>query len=388
MLLCLLLKDDFDFYRVRQSALTHLGRGRPEEQTPTRGLEKKALVISRELLFHTRKKYPPAKKENLRKAVEAEREELLPVKNAQFHMEITEQTDTFSLVDLWGWDGGVLDEVRKSFRFDYVVPEDLLFRSEEPELVIFERDGLFHVVACGQQGWSGSSTLREVNAREVELFIRGLGRYGADLTRIRCLLDEPLFPEREIMGIAIEYADPSEYGTIFLNVQSLNVRDFKAPWSLELSDKVPVLARCVIYVLLAYALALYMSGRQYDNAIKDASAKLSTLRTKLSQATVKGKDETAVFLQEFQTKRQSLVRPVRVMDALAGRLPPETTVTRLNFGEKTLDMALTSKEPLRIMDVLSEGTDCVTAPSIKGAISVKQGSPITFNVSVELKPCQ
>jgi hypothetical protein len=388
MLLCLLLKDGTRLYRLRQSVVTALEDGAGEGRTPLRGFEKKVLVVSKELTFHTRKKYPPATKENLRKAVEAEIEELIPIKNPQFCMQVSERTDTFTLVDLWGWDSAAVNEVRRSFRFHYVLPEDLLFYSDAPEVILFEREGVLHAVACGEDGWKGSISLKEPTVREMEFFLRGTGRFGTGLMAIRCLTGENPFGRNEIMGIPVDVRGPAEYLAILSGAAKVPLRDFKAQWTIDVSSRAPLVARSLIYVLLAVSLGLYLAALQHDTAIRQANAKLSALRAKLSQATVKGKDDTAALLQEFYEKRKGLIPPLKVMNALAGALPPDTAVQRMVFGEKTLDMTVVSKEPLRVMEVLSSGPECIASASIKGAINMTPGRPVTFPAVLELKPCR
>ena len=82
-------KDGLDIYRFVDKKPVRQASGGLEEIKPIRKIfDKKVLIIGRELLFHTRKRYPPAPIKKLTKAVEIEVKDIFPISKPAFHSRI------------------------------------------------------------------------------------------------------------------------------------------------------------------------------------------------------------------------------------------------------------------------------------------------------------
>ncbi len=73
-------KDGLDVYRSADKKPVKLASGSLDKLKPIRAVfDKKVLIVGRELLLHIKKRYPPAPKEKLTRAVGLEIRELFPI---------------------------------------------------------------------------------------------------------------------------------------------------------------------------------------------------------------------------------------------------------------------------------------------------------------------
>jgi hypothetical protein len=69
MLVCYLTKDEAKFYQIKGDKISEIS---PGAFKLTKYLQKRVLVISRELLFYTRRSYPPIPLKKLKDALKVE----------------------------------------------------------------------------------------------------------------------------------------------------------------------------------------------------------------------------------------------------------------------------------------------------------------------------
>ena len=152
-------KDGLMFIGLLDEKPVKQASGSLEELKPIRGiLDKKVLIVSRELLLHTRKRYPPAPIKNLTKAVGLEIEDLFPISKPAFYCRVFESSTAYTTLDIWAWESEQYERLREVFPFNYLVPEDLAYSSDVPEIKIFQYRGMSNILAhSGHQFLGGAS---------------------------------------------------------------------------------------------------------------------------------------------------------------------------------------------------------------------------------------
>jgi hypothetical protein len=389
MLIGFLTKPGLEIYRLKESEIRRLSWVVPKTGMLGKAgiLEKRVLVIGREYLFHTKKKYPPMSRENIKKAVDMEIGSIIPIQGLAHCFRIAEQSASYTLIDIWGWDPALYAEVEDRFAFHYVVPEDIAYFSIEPEIAAMKRGDYFQLLAYGSDGFTNGLTIRTLALKELEMFLRGMGK-NAELTKTINVYGGAAGALGEsVMGIPVYYHEEIETPLFLADVARLPLKEFKVDRKMEVATYAPLVLRGIIYFLLAYALSLFIAEKRYDTSIAEVAKKLSAARKQLSQVSVKEKEGGTDLIKELEEKRKLRINPLPVINALARSLPESSYVTKMNFLGPNLDLTLSARDPLQVMEVLTVSTDCVQSATLKGAFAKPKDFANNLPVTLELKPC-
>ncbi len=380
-------KNGIEVYRVKNSELTRIASGNLDTLKPFTGFGKKVMIVARELLLYTRKRYPPTTRENIAKAISIEIRDIFPLESPAYFFRVSEQTATYSLVDIWAWDCSQYEGVRKVFPFTHVLPEDMAFISDEPEISIFEHDGLKHLVASNKNGFIGGLSLRTLTDDGIEMFLRSLGRHSLEIKRIRlyCALEN--FSSENFSGtLPVVNEQQKDYPPCLKNINRLVLKNFRYAREIPFTPSIKLLLRLIIYFMIIYSFSLFITTENYDSAIQETSKRLDSLTKELTGVgQIKGSDDHSDIINELIEKRKSRIGPLAVMDALAEFIPEGTSITRMILNENNLELSLSSKDPLNVIRNLS-GARCVKTVKLKGAPYKAQDS-YNFLLTLELVPC-
>lgn len=363
-------KEGLEVYRYVSQKPQRLASLSLNEMKPIKGfLDRRVLIVGRELLLHLRKRYPPAPVKKLMQAVEIEVKDLFPFSKPAFCCRLFESSTSHTTLDIWAWESEPYAQVKKIFPFHYVVPEDLAYSSDIPEVKIFQYRGMTHLLAhSGPRFLSGASTpAAGIEEEEMERFLSGLGRYRPDIKQIKVYgplqvhFKDGAIPK--IVRVAQE-----DYPPCLNQLLGLNLQEFKSKREFLLSLKIDLLLRILIYLVLGYGLLLYLTARNYDQMALEIKEKIASIDRKISshkEAGQKGKDYSDA-LREANEKIRSRPSPLKVMDILARKLPDESFVTRMVLNESNLEISVSSKDPLTVIKALGEAEEVKTV-KLKGA---------------------
>jgi hypothetical protein len=359
---------------------------------PIRGvLSKKVLIVGRELLFHTRKRYPPASIKNLTKAVGLEIGELFPISKPAFHCRVFESSTAHTTLDIWAWESEQYERLREVFPFDHLVPEDLAYSSEVPEIKIFQNRGMTHILAhSGHQFLSGASYPDgTIDEKEMERFLSGLGRYRSDIKRIKVYGAAP-FQFRDARIPEISSVAHEDYPLCMDYLTDLNINEFKVKRDIRLSSKIYLLCRIAIYLILGYGLMLYLTTKNFDQTLGEIRQKISAMDAKSSHGGIGGRSEDySNIIKEVNEKLSRKYSPLKVMEILAKSLPVGTFITRMVLSDNRLEVSVSSKDPLSVVKALgsAEGIKTVRLKGAPGKGAPGKGAATesyNFNVTIEL----
>jgi hypothetical protein len=387
VLVLFLKRESAEIFRVKEGTQERLAAGRLSEISLPGGFDRKVLVLSRGLVNHTRKRFPPTTRENIGRVIEMELEDIFPVKPSAFYFRIAEETKNYTLVDVWGWDASVYKPIEDGFSFGYVIPEDVLHKAEKPEVRVVEEDGFFHLIACDAGGFREGTTIKSLTPESLELFIKSLGEFGYELETIRLFVKERSIPEAFFGEFNHSYEEASPSTALVPALAQLPLKEFRVSRKVALAAKAPILMRAAIYCVIVYSCALLVSGIRFDRAINEASGSLTTMRAEFGRVSTQGKEDGGDAYRDMEERRKAFPKALPIIDSLARSLPADAHVTRIAFGEGTADVIVTARDPLRVLEILSKA-DCVKTANVKGTLASSKAGVTTFPVILELTTCE
>jgi hypothetical protein len=381
-------KEGLEIYRYGNNKPVRQASGALDQLSPVHGaFRKKVLVVGRELLFHQRKRYPPAPKEKLVKALGLEVKSLFPLSDPAYHCDVYEASPTHTTLEIWAWDRGAYPELKKVFPFDYVIPEDLCYAAEAPEVRIFRFRGLTHVLAhSGRRFLEGASFPAEENGGEIPLerFLQGIGRHREEIKRITYYGEGP-YPFKIPEG-GEAYRSPSrEYPLCLDFLPRIDLKEHREKREFRFGFRRDLLFRLAIYLVLGYGLVLYAVGEKYDRAIEESRKKAKGIEEQIKVKTPPGKaGDYSEVVGEINERLKTRPSPLKVMNTIAAKLPAESTVNRMVLNENNVELVVVAKDPIAVVKALGSG-EGIRNVRLKGApAKPSAGEVYNFTLVVEL----
>ena len=366
-------KEGLDIYRFVDKKPVKLTSASLDRLKPIRGvLSKKVLIVGRELLIHTRKRYPPALEEKLMKAVGVEIGDIFPITKPVYHCRVYESSSAYTTLDIWAWGSEDYARLKEVFPFNYVIPEDLAFSSDVPEVKVFQYRGMTSMLAhsgnrfLGGASYPDSGPISGINERDVERFFSGLGRYGSDIKQMKVYGSVP-FKLKDIGLPEIARVTQGDYPPCMDYLSSLNLNEFKVKGEYRLSSKIDLLCRLSIYLILGYGLMLYLTARNYDQAAGEIRQKIKAIDGKISLGDAGQKTgDYSEIIREINGRLATRHSPLKVMDIIANKLPTGSFINRMVLNENNLEVSVSSKDPLSVVKAIG-GAEGVKVARLKGA---------------------
>jgi hypothetical protein len=381
-------RDGLDVYQYVDEKLLKKVSGSLNELKPIKGiLGKKVLIVGRELLLHTRKRYPLAPIEKLTKAVGLEIGDIFPILKPAFHCRVYESSNTYTTLDIWAWDSEPYAQLREVFPFNYIVPEDLAYSSEVPEVKVFQHRGMTNILAHSGDRFLGGASYPDAGTdeKDVERFLSGLGRYRSDIKQIRVYGSTPFqFKEAEILEI-LRVAQ-GDHPPCIDYLAGLNLNEFKVKGDIHLSSKIDFLCRILIYLILGYGLMLYLTVRNYDQVAWGIREKINSIDKKISLNKDAGHriEDYSDIVKEINERIRARSSPLKVMDMIANRLTAGSFINRMKMNENNMEISVSSKDPLSVIKAFG-GAEGVKTARLRGAPIKDSGTGLyNFIIILEL----
>jgi len=380
-------KDGLDVYRYVDKKPVKQASGSIGGLKPIRGvLDKKVLIVSRELILHTRRRYPPAPKEKLFKAIGLEIGDIFPFSKPAFHFRVYESTRAHTMLDIWAWESEPYGRLKEVFPFNYVVPEDLVYSSDVPEVKVFQYRGMTNILAHSGGRFLGGASYPDsgIDENNMERFLSGLGRWRSDIKQIKVYGSVP-FRFKDVGESKILKVAAGDYPPCMDGLAALHMKEFKVKGDARLSSRIDLICRISIYLILGYGLMLYLTVRNYDHAAGEIRQKISAIDAKISHREIGQRiEDYSDIIKEVNNKLSTRRSPLKVMDILAKSLPVGTFITRVVLNENNLEVYVSSKDPLSVVKALG-GAEGIKTVRLKGAPGKDAATgSYNFNVTVEL----
>jgi hypothetical protein len=291
-------------------------------------------------------------------------------------------------VDIWAWESGEYEKIKKVFPFTHVLPEDVALISEEPEVSVFEQNGLQNLIAHNRNGFIGGLSTRALTEETLEMFLHSLGRYASEVKRIKIYDTKEISDKNSIGTIPLVYEQRKDHPVSLRDLNRLDLKEFKVRGEKPFKLDIRFALRVAIYLLIIYSLSLYINKRYYEATIDEVSKRLDAI--KVEQSTLRKetqKEGYSEVINELKEKRKSRLDPLPVMDSLAKSIPEGSYLTRMSLNEGSLELSFSSKNPLDVIKNLST-VRCVKSVKLKGAPMKTPEGTFNFLLSLELMPCQ
>jgi len=381
-------RDGLDVYQYVDEKLVKKVSGSLNELKPVKGiLGKKVLIVGRELLLHTRKRYPPAPKEKLTKAVGLEIGDIFPILKPAFHCRVYESSNTYTTLDIWAWDSEQYAQVKKIFPFNYIVPEDLAYSSEVPEVKVFQYRGMTNILAHSGDRLLGGASYPDagIDEKDVERFLSGLGRYRSDIKQIKVYGAVP-FQFKDAGIPEISRVAQGDHPPCIDYLAGLNLNEFKVKGDIHLSSKIDFLCRILIYLILGYGIMLYLTARNYDQVAWGIREKINSIDKKISLNKDAGHkiEDYSDIVKEVNERIRARPSPVKVMDMIANRLTAGSFINRMILNENNLEISVSSKDPLSVIKTLGDAEGVKTARPRGAPIKDSATGSYNFIIMMEL----
>ncbi|MBF0606194.1 MAG: hypothetical protein HQL61_01410 [Magnetococcales bacterium] len=332
-------------------------------------LHKNVLIVSKELLHYRRAKYPPTSTKNLAGIIANDVADLFPMINApDFHYRLFDSRNNYSLADIWAWPSQLIRGHARDLQCAYVIPEDALFISAQPEVTIYNHAAFDYAVAHDSRGFIDSRTfVHPLRQTDIDLFLHGLGNFRQDISHINSYLQQPT-PHPPSLG----------------RLNRINLKPFKTT-NQHSNANLPLLYRLAAYAVCGYVAWAYFTIRQIDdsiNSVQDKTKKINKQVTLL--VNLKSKDTTTKLAEELQNKLGQAPNPVECIDALAGALSYGTYVNHLNISYGGVEAALTSSDPAGAIKALSASSS-VQSVQLKGEPQKDAQNIYRFRLSIGIR---
>ncbi|MCG6553619.1 MAG: hypothetical protein L7F77_14945 [Candidatus Magnetominusculus sp. LBB02] len=379
---CYAKKAGCEFYKISKAGISVALNGKTNKF-----MGKNVLVLSRELVFYWREKYPPLQQKtqkNLKGIISNDLAEMFPMIAAPaFHYNIFESHANYTLVDIWAWESRDVEALAKEFPLNYLIPEDLLFVSAQMEATIYAEGEKVYAIAHGPNGFIGSRSLAiPLTESGIEVFLRSLGACWQEIKRLNlCGMDLPSCSA--IMDIPINAIKDEGYPISLKGLNSFKLAPFSTRSWQSAVDK-ELLFRIVVYSMAAYTASSWLSMRKLDMSIEDIereTAKASKRITELAE--LQDKDVTAKLLVALAKKVGDLTPPLDVIEVLSRVISDGSHVTQLNINNRNVDVNLVSADPSGVINKLSTIKEVETV-KLMGE-PTREGQSYKFRLSLEMR---
>ena len=361
--------EGIEIYRIKKDAVETVASGPAGELKPVREWGNKVLILGKELSFYTRKKYPALSNKDLGNAVRIDAGDIFPLKQPSYTFKVWERAETYLLVDVWAWPRSIESEAARCFPYTHVIPEDMAFLSQRPELTLFQgQNGITHAVAHDSEGFVGAFSFanRTPGEQQLSLFLKNVSEIAQINVYDQKALDvaERL---RARLGAAVRIVDNVEWPASIEGVRSIQLKGYGAGLHEDYIAKLALPLRIGLYMTLGCALMLYVTDRNYTSALGEIESRIERLSkdTKAAATTVKGRDETD-NAKKIAEKVKGNRTPLAAMEVMARYLPEDAYVTRMVVNETGIDLSLSAKEPLKVIKSLS-GAEPVKTVKLQGS---------------------
>ena len=296
---------------------------------------KRLLVVSRGQCLHIRKKYPSTSVANIAAAVQMEVSELFPIKTTAFVHRIFDITETYMLVDIWAWEASTAENLRAGFPFTHVIPEDLVFVADRPELLLWSQGEKQMFLAYGSRGFLGGATVvGEEPEGAKQRFLRSLGTYGDGIQEV-------------------QVKNPGEPPCLAV-LHKVPLKAFKVKAQKKFTIPLEMGVRMGAYCLLAYALFLFLTLQKYQEVGEQLSQTLNEVNQQVKDQLHNGeRPEDQESMQAIKDWLQQNISPLEVMNLLAEHLPQQDYLLRLAINQRKVDMTISGRDPLKAIAALS-----------------------------------
>ncbi len=334
-------------------------------------------VISHNDLVFLKKRYPLQAKKFLKQILLEDLHTLFPPEKYEFYYQIIQEYPSEIEVNLWIYEKALKERLSQESCSAFLL-EPLAYTFKEPTIVFF-KDKNFVFIYSQEGKILNYSNFPLLNRENLNIVLKGSKPHPDTKWIIYGDLD-PILKDFLPENMKVEVRENPPY-PIFLDF--INLKKIK-PFSLKSFEfskiDVAFLLRIVIYLFLGVSLNYYLSIKAYEREISEIEKKIKTLTN-----TVKNPSNTPVEA-ELLKLRQKKQDPLYILNSLANLLPQNTNIIKFSLSEETLELSLSTPDPLLILNNLYF-EDCFTTIKLASNIKLEEGT-YQIDLKIGLKKCR
>ena len=308
------------------------------------------------------------RKKSCSRLVALEIGDMFPLSSPAYHCRIFQSFNTYTVVDIWAWESEQYYRLKEVFPFNYVVPEDLAFASADPELKVFQRGETASMLAYADGTFlaGASYPASGFNREDVKRFLHSLDQSGSEIKKIKIYGSLPL-TLNDMMEVS--RVDERDYPPCLDEIKNLALSRFKikGDYYNRLWEKKDIIFRIAVYLILGYALMLYLTLRNYDRTADEIRQKVAVMDREAARLDTGQKmEDYSAVIREVNDKLNATQSPLKVMNMLARIVPEGSSINKMVLNENNLEVTLSSKEPISVIKALGDAKE-IKKVSLKGA---------------------
>ncbi len=361
---CYATTKGIERFEINNNEIKKIPLKKPPSLKPEEIFTRKILLISKELLYYTREKYPSTSEKNIAGIIYNDISDIFPMlKEPTFQYKIFKKFKNYELVDIWAWEQPALPDDDFDKEFHYVIPEDIVFSSDNPEISVFIGADKVYTVAYSEKGFLGSMTMMtKPKANDLDFFLRSLGEYREKVVKIKNYLPEDMASP---LNIPVVKLSAETYPLSMEYLQGFDLKPFQVK-SLWPAFKPEAVLRGILYFVILLSFFLYLSIVGHNSSLEEVSLKIHAIDKELNPLLMSAdSDDDSESEDSIKSGIHSIPSPLEAMDILAQILPENCYLTRLKINEKTLEVWLHTKEPTLTIRDLGD-SDLVNNVRLKG----------------------
>lgn len=320
---------------------------------------KRVLLLGRESLYVTVKRFPLLSSSELRKVIGYQLPEFVPFEEPEFGFRIMKRGENFLEVKIWAWERKLTNELSKDFFFSYVLPEEELFRAKELTIFVLKKEkGYLFVASENYENIQSLFLKPPVTEGEIKIFLKGIKK---ELTEIKKVFlygltkedSEALLPS---MLKALTTYRASLVEDLPSLIRQVNLRHYKLKKTTKaptLEESLRFVARFSIILAIAVEANLLFSSLEYGKAIRNLKEELSRLeraRQPLIQNGSHKEKKHLDLLEEVNAHLKYSYFPfMHLLNALAEILPEGSRLTDFQLSEGVATINVECSDPEEII---------------------------------------
>jgi hypothetical protein len=245
---------------------------------------------------------------------------------------------------------------------------------------------LIHMLAHAKGRFLDSATIprADFDAGQVSRFLVNLSQVGEEIKRIR-IYGLPQFEIKDNLGPEVIRAQEKQYPPCLEGITHADLREFGIKGEYRFIPEPGLVLRICLYLILGYGLMLFLTVRNFDRASTEIRQRIAAMDKK---AVALGASQSAAdysdVVREVNARLHDGLTPLKIFNMLAQKLPEGSFINRIKLMENSLELLVSSKEPLLV--VKSLGNDAlVKKVMLKGAPAKDKGTGFyNFVVTLEL----
>ncbi len=344
---------------------------------------KRILLLGKDSLFVSTKKFPLLSESELRKAIGYQISELVPFEEPDFGFKILRRGENFLEAKIWAWDKRLTEELAKDFPFSYVLPEEELFRAEEPTLFVVKKEkGYLFVFSEKKESLNSLFLKPPITESELKLFLKSVRR---ELTEIKKVFlygttreeSEAILPS--VLRSLATYRESllEDLPGLISLINLKNYRLKRASKAISLEELLRFAVRYGIIITLAVEANLLFSLFEYERTIKVLREKLSELeRVRVDKGGNLSHEERRLMelAEEVHAHIKYSYFPfMPLLNRLAELLPEGTRLINFQIVEGVANFNIECPEPEEIIKRL-RGDDLLRDFKLKEPPILDRGS--------------